>query len=107
MLRIQPYRSRDELNRSHPEIKNWKCVLQKPRGMEDQTAVRINVLRALERHQLPQQIVYQVGDFFWIPEETTPKIEKPEPRCICLSHIGDNGPCPKHGDPFAKIEGRA
>lgn len=25
-----------------------------------------------------------------------------EPLCVCLEYIGDNGPCPVHGDPYGK-----
>lgn len=25
------------------------------------------------------------------------RIRRPKPLCICLEHIGDNGPCPVHG----------
>lgn len=25
-------------------------------------------------------------------------------QCICINEIGDNGPCPAHGDPFGDIQ---
>lgn len=33
----------------------------------------------------------------------TRKQDPPE-TCVCLERIGDNGPCPRHGDPNVKKE---
>ena len=100
---ILNYRTQAELIKTHPELKNAKCIYHKPRGMNDETAIRINVIKALERNHLDQQPVYQVGDFFWIPE---PKQPTPQPKlCVCLHRIGDNGPCPSMATPMPEPRG--
>lgn len=93
---IASYKSQGELNKAHPDARNWQCIYHKPRGMNDATAIRVNVLRALEQRHIPQQPVYQIGDFFWIPATAA---RPAEPACRCLQYIGDNGPCPTHGNP--------
>lgn len=30
-----------------------------------------------------------------------------EPLCCCLEYVGDNPPCPVHGDPFGEKEGKS
>jgi len=84
-LTVLPYRTKNEMQRVHPEVRNWKCILQTPRGMTGEVQLT-NLRKAIQRKNLAPQIVYQIGDFFWIPE-----------TCRCLERILDNGPCPVHG----------
>ena len=82
---IMNYRSQTELQRIHPEHKSYTCIYHAPRGMSEE--IKLSQLRTvLTRKGIHAQIIYQIGDFFWIPE-----------TCICLERIGDNGDCPKHG----------
>lgn len=85
MFTLHSYKNRSEMERTHPEIKSFTCVLQIPRGTTTEGV--INTLRK----RGAQGALYQVGNFVWKPAETTP------PICRCLERIGDNGPCPKHG----------
>jgi hypothetical protein len=82
---VQNYRSQSELQRLHPEHKSYKCIYHAPRGMSGETQIT-NLRRIIQKQNITAEIIYQVGDFFWIPE-----------TCVCLERIGDNGPCPKHG----------
>jgi len=82
---IMNYRSQSELQRLHPEHTSYKCIYHAPRGMSGE--IQLTQLRAIIKKQgIGAQIIYQIGEFFWIPE-----------TCVCLERIGDNGDCPKHG----------
>ena len=82
---IMNYHSQTELQRAHPEHKSFACIYHAPRGMSEEVKLT-NLRQAIKRRNVTAQLIYQVGDFFWIPE-----------TCVCLERIGDNGDCPKHG----------
>jgi len=62
------YKSREELQHAHPDVKNFKLLYQIPRGQTHEV-----VLTAL-RKMNTQGRVYQVGDFIWTPAETMPRL---------------------------------
>lgn len=81
---ITPYKSQAELQRAHPEIKNFKVIYHAPRG---QTADKL--LATLREKEISGD-VYQVGCFIW-QEVKSLKL------CSCLEKEGDDATCPIHG----------
>jgi len=95
ILNVQTYKSQAELKNSHPEVKTWTYLYQIPRGMNE-AAAKGKIIQIMEGQDHWHTVVYQVGDFIMAP-----KIEKAV-YCCCLEYIGDNPPCPIHGDPYSK-----
>ena len=90
ILNIQAYRSIDELKATHPNVKSWTYIYQVPHRMSVEE-VHSQLVKIMQKQGTWYSMVYHVGDFIIAPAVTT------ETMCICLEHIGDNGPCPKHG----------
>lgn len=100
ILNIQSYKTADELKKAHPEVRSWAYIFQVARGMTAE-GMRTALAQRMQKQGQWYSMVYHVGNFIMAPAQVTPKI-----TCTCLEHIGDNGPCPTHGDPYAHLEGR-
>ena len=101
ILNIQSYKCAEELRRAHPEVRSWVYIYHIPRGMSVET-LRQAVKQTMQKQGQWYPMVYHVGNFIMAPAVTTDRV-----NCVCLEHIGDNGPCPTHGDPYGHLEGRA
>jgi hypothetical protein len=91
ILNIQTYKSQAEITRAHPEVNEWKHIYQIPRGMSE-AAAKGKLIQIMEQQGEWHTVLYQVGCFIMAPAVTTKAL------CICLERIGDNGPCPIHGE---------
>ena len=100
IVNMQAYKSTDDLKRAHPEVRSWSYIYQINRGMTTE-GIRAAVQQTMQKKGQWYSMVYHVGNFIMAPAIVTKKV-----NCVCLEHIGDNGPCPTHGDPYGHLEGR-
>jgi hypothetical protein len=101
IVNIQAYKSTDELKKAHPEVKSWSYIYIVNHGMTVE-GIRAAVKQTMQKKGQWYSMVYHVGNFIMAPAIVTDKV-----NCVCLERIGDNGPYPKHGDPYAHLEGRS
>jgi hypothetical protein len=97
ILNVQTYKSQAELRRNHPEVKGWTQLYQIPRGMSEAEA-KAKIIQTMEKQGQWHKVIYQVENFIMAPQ-----IDEEPKLCCCLDYIGDNPPCPIHGDPFSKL----
>ena len=105
ILNMQAYKCMDELKKAHPEVKSWSYIYQINRGMTTE-GIRAAVKQTMEKQGQWYSMVYHVGNFVMAPAITTDNDLLSKSNCICLDNVGDNGPCPTHGDPNSHLEGR-
>jgi len=75
-INIMYYRTREELQNTHPDVKNWTCIHHAPRGQSLEANVA-GLKQAMTKRGKWFSLVYQIGDFFWTPAETTPRVGEP------------------------------
>ncbi len=92
-IAVKHYQNTQELKIEFPQVKHWQLIYHAPRGQSQPQAEALT--KAIQKAGRADTTVYKIGELYYVPTHAT--ISNPSPRCICLSYIGDNGPCPMHG----------
>lgn len=79
---VQRYQSRRELALEHPEYKSLSLIHQAPRGQSAEVQLE-GLRKAMLRRGKWSNLVFQIGEQFWAPAETTPPIHAPKEPTLC------------------------